>query len=97
MERKNHVRQWYKHLKATSKCITCGVSHPALIEFHHVEPSTKRYNISQMVQNGYEICEIEKELEKCVPVCKNHHALIHWNEPLYTVIDPKQLRIEFPE
>jgi hypothetical protein len=97
VERKNEVRQWYKQLKATSKCITCGVTHPTLIEFHHTDPETKRCNISQMVYNGYAIGKIEDELKKCVPVCKNHHALLHWDEPLYKVIDPKQLRIEFPE
>lgn len=74
--------EWFRLLKENSSCTKCPASHPAIIEFHHTNPKDKHYSISNMVHNGMSITEIEKELKKTIPLCKNCHAMEHWDDYL---------------
>lgn len=59
----------------------CGEDHQACIEFHHLNPAKKRFNISMAVISGrYSKGIILKELEKCIPVCANCHRKIEWEK-----------------
>lgn len=58
-----------------NRCIFCGFSNPVCLDFHHVNPKTKSYEISQMVKDGYTIDEIKLEINKCVVLCSNCHRL----------------------
>ncbi len=80
MERKEHIREWFKQLKENVECTSCGFKHPAAMEFHHRDPKEKRFTISNMVHNGFEITQIQTELDKTIPLCKNCHAIYHWDE-----------------
>ena len=73
------VRQWYKEQKEKDICKRCETKHPAIIEYHHRDPKEKRYSISEMVYNGFDITAIKKEMEKCDPLCSNCHRIIHYN------------------
>lgn len=46
---------------------------PQAIDFHHIEKEAKTFNISIGIQNKYLKEVIEKELEKCIPLCLNCH------------------------
>ena len=72
------VLKWYNETKASACCRECGVRHPAVIEFHHVDPETKEYSISHMVFNGFTMTQVLAEYAKTQPLCKNHHALEHY-------------------
>lgn len=80
MSKNKETIEWYRKVKENSKCIVCGESHPAIIEFHHKDASTKKHSISRMVYNGMDICDIMDEMDKTIPLCKNHHAMIHWEQ-----------------
>ncbi len=58
-------------------CSICGYSKcMAALEFHHVNPSEKLFEISR-AHSGFSLKEILEELKKCILVCANCHAEIH--------------------
>jgi len=66
---------WYKEIKLGLCCENCGYDRiPQAIEFHHLDPSTKVDNVSNMVYNDYSIKTILKEIAKCTPLCVLCHA-----------------------
>lgn len=74
--RKKEIKKWFNEYKSSLKCIKCGESHPATIDFHHTK--TKESGISKLVSYGYSIEKIKKELEKCEILCSNCHRKEHW-------------------
>ena len=59
-------------------CVKCGESRPTVIEFHHIDPSTKLFNISYVASNGAKPKQaIYDEIKKCVCLCANCHAEFH--------------------
>lgn len=92
-QQKKETREFYRQLKENSSCICCGFKHPAVIEFHHVNPSDKKDTISNMVKNGVSIFELSLELAKCVPVCANHHRIIHYNLDRGLPLPGEQLKL----
>lgn len=65
--------------KATLKCAVCGENHPAVLDFHHVNPEDKEYSISTLVSNK-SFTKAMKEVEKCIVLCANHHRIVHYDE-----------------
>lgn len=59
-----------------SKCIKCGYdSYIGALEFHHLDPKEKEFNISKF--KGYKFKSIKEELDKCILLCANCHREIH--------------------
>ena len=77
-ERRAVNTEWFKEYKRSKSCIYCGESHPACIDFHHREPAEKEITPSHMIQQGWSIPRMMKELMKCDPVCANCHRKLHW-------------------
>lgn len=66
---------WYKEIKLGLCCENCGYDRvPQALEFHHIDPSIKVDNVSNMVYNDYSIKTILKEIAKCVALCVLCHA-----------------------
>ena len=63
-----------------NKCQICGYNkcYQAL-EFHHINPKEKEFNIAQMLRQSSILNEniIKEELKKCILVCSNCHREIH--------------------
>jgi hypothetical protein len=79
--RRNSARRnkdWFFEYKNTLSCIDCGFSHGAAIHFHHLRD--KVATIATMVNKGVKREAIMTEIEKCIPLCANCHALRHYNE-----------------
>lgn len=56
-------------------CTDCGAVYPYYVmQFDHLDPSTKLFNIGTYVGQNYSIPEIAAEIEKCELVCANCHA-----------------------
>jgi hypothetical protein len=69
---------WFNEYKKTLSC-TCGENHPACLEFHHIDPSIKEFEISGAVRlYGKE--KIMNEIAKCIVLCSNCHRKRHWDE-----------------
>jgi hypothetical protein len=68
------------------KCEICGYNNClSALEFHHPDPLTKEFNISDRI-TSFEA--IRAELDKCHLLCANHHREVHEGlHPRYLVIE----------
>jgi hypothetical protein len=79
IERKNAINKWFKEIKRQLRCEKCGEDHPACLEFHHLNPSEKKINLSEAVAiKGWSKNKILDEIDKCVVLCANCHRKLHW-------------------
>lgn len=81
--RKKIARIYVDALKESGKCTRCGLEglKPWQMDFDHTEPSLKKAGISEMVNMGYSIEAIDKEVVKCRLVCANcHRDITHKQE-----------------
>jgi len=75
---KTRIRKNQKKLveyKKTIKCKECGIRDHRVIDFHHIRD--KEFAISNMVYRGYSWKRIQKEIDKCIPLCSNCHRIEH--------------------
>jgi len=67
-----------------SKCSICGYMRCVrALEFHHVNPKAKEFNISKNMNNNVIVLEIDK----CILVCSNSHREIHSGLIPQSIID----------
>ena len=62
------------------KCQCCGYDKTQdALDFHHIDPSDKSFSLSKIRLTSYDKNreKIERELDKCILVCRNCHAEIH--------------------
>lgn len=57
-------------------CVKCGEDRPYVIDFHHINPSEKEFEPSQIITASN--AKLQSELKKCVCLCRNCHAEYHW-------------------
>ena len=58
-------------------CIICGYDKcPQAMDFHHLDPSQKDFNLNQR-ELGKAWDTIRSELDKCVLLCANCHREVH--------------------
>lgn len=64
------------------KCISCNYNaYQGALEFHHLDPNEKEFNISTSSHLTFE--KIKAELDKCILLCANCHREIHANKIQY--------------
>lgn len=80
IKQRKETKKWFWDYKKGKICCVCGENHRACIQFHHSEPFKKEDSISKMVNRGCDISSLLKELKKCIVVCANCHAKIHWEK-----------------
>lgn len=57
-------------------CRLCGFDeHPAALQFHHLDPATKQFNLGERGLTR-SINRMREEARKCVLLCANCHALV---------------------
>jgi len=78
---KRRFKEKWVIYKASLSCTKCGFSHPAALDFHHVDPKEKESNIHRLLSNGL-YKRLEEELKKCIVLCANCHRIHHHNEKL---------------
>ena len=101
-EKKAAIYEYVQDIKNQLCCVDCGGRHPAILQFHHLNAEEKMFNIADAVRNGTSLDRIKKEIEKCIVLCANCHAIRHYNmrnkqqnspgiaeelEELYTFLD----------
>lgn len=69
----------FLEFKKTLKCNRCGFSHPAALQFHHTDPSTKEVAVGA-VAGSWSLKRLQKEIDKCEVLCANCHAIEHYKE-----------------
>lgn len=58
-----------------SGCVSCGETEPCALDFHHLDPSEKDYEVSHM--HKLSLKKIQNELDKCIVLCANCHRKVH--------------------
>ena len=78
--RSEAVTRWRHRVKETliaeagGACALCGYErHPAAMHFHHIDPSTKEFSLSQEGVTR-SLARARAEAQKCVLLCANCHA-----------------------
>lgn len=70
-------RQYVEDIKDKSECEDCGEERNACLCFHHENPEEKTASVTRMASGDYGLQTIKEEVEKCVILCHNCHALRH--------------------
>jgi len=65
--------------KLKIKCSQCGEDHPAILDFHHLNPKDKDFELAKAIAGGYSKSRILKEIAKCIVLCSNCHRKLHSN------------------
>lgn len=72
------IRQWAKKIKAINllggKCENCQETSIFVLEFHHIDPSSK---IDWLIGYDCRWSKLESEVKKCRLLCRNCHRQIH--------------------
>jgi hypothetical protein len=80
-ERQKKLKQLCAEYKG-GRCSSCGYNkYIGALEFHHVDPKQKDFNISHARSTAFGD-KIKKELDKCVLLCSNCHKEEHFNMSL---------------
>src|SRR5229473_6317728 len=71
---KREILNWFRRYKSTLRCIDCGISHPAVLQFHHRDRAEKSFTISKVVSRATSVKQIMREMKKCEVLCVNCHS-----------------------
>jgi hypothetical protein len=74
---KQRNQQFINQYKAKKGCKFCQENTPVCLDFHHVDPNIKDWNISVMSRSASSIATIKKEIDKCIVICSNCHRKLH--------------------
>jgi hypothetical protein len=76
-ERREKLRREFQNnlteYLADKRCELCDENDIRVLEFDHIDPTRKRFSISQGVKLGYSWKEIQKEIKRCRILCANCH------------------------
>jgi hypothetical protein len=71
---RNASREFVREYLKTHPCVDCGEGDFIVLQFDHDDPSSKRYDIANMVTNAWKLEAIKREIEKCSVRCANCHT-----------------------
>lgn len=74
------MRQVVRGYLATHPCKDCGYHDPRALHFHHRDPSTKKFEVGKIANNGGPLNVLLIEIEKCDILCANCHSVHHQRE-----------------
>lgn len=67
------IREYVWQYLLNNPCVTCGEADPVVLEFDHLDPSTKLFNISEAAKKVSKIASVQEEIDKCQILCANCH------------------------
>ena len=72
--KRNFLINYFKN-----SCSICGYNkNSAALVFHHIEPKNKKFNITLKNCMTKSIDELQQEASKCILLCANCHAELHY-------------------
>jgi hypothetical protein len=75
-DRKRRLKslEYIQQIKLENGCNKCGYKgHAAALDFNHLDPAQKSFNISSYLNSSREI--LDKEIAKCEVLCANCHRI----------------------
>ena len=76
VERGRHHREWFRQLKLTMSCCVCGEDDPVCLDFHHIDPNEKDFELGGSSSKVGKK-SIINEINKCACLCANCHRKAH--------------------
>jgi len=83
-------RQFIEEYKSTCSCKKCGDVRSYVLDFHHINPDEKEYDLGDA--SKYSIPRLKLELEKCITLCRNCHSEFHYLEKQQDISIEKYLQ-----
>lgn len=71
------VRLYLQDYKSARPC-SCGESRQECLQFHHNDPSTKLFGLSDCRDRSYKL--VIAEIAKCRVICANCHLALHFGD-----------------
>lgn len=71
------LRDYLIKIKAESACIKCGEDTDCCLDFHHRDPATKSFAVSQGPTRKVSLRRFQAEINKCDILCANCHRKLH--------------------
>ena len=74
-------RKWKRNanyvneLKAANGCSWCPERRIACLDYHHLDRSTKKAGICELVRSGTTLTKLKAEIAKCILLCANCHRV----------------------
>lgn len=72
------IRESYYAIKKAAQCADCGNDDFRVLEFDHIDQSTKSFNVSDGLSRGYLLAALLTEIKKCRVLCANCHRIRTW-------------------
>jgi hypothetical protein len=66
------AREYARAHLAENPCVDCGEADPNLLDFDHIDPSTKVLAVAELIRQGRE-ADVRIEVAKCEIRCANCH------------------------
>lgn len=66
------------------ECLKCKENRWWVIDFHHLDPNIKEFNISSKL-NGLKLETLKNEINKCINLCANCHREFHHLEKINNI------------
>lgn len=71
-------QEYYDKIQALkTPCAKCGEARPYVLDFHHINPKEKSFNINRKTSKT-DFSVIENEVKKCICLCRNCHMEYHF-------------------
>lgn len=74
---RRNIREYILHHKLSHPCRMCGESKVRLLTFHHLNPSTKLFDIGKWNCLKVSLTKVKAEIAKCEVLCEKCHIEIH--------------------
>lgn len=81
ISKKIYAKRNYDYIteyKSQHPCMHCDENNPVCLSFHHKDGTNKEANISDMCHRCFSIKRIREEIDKCIVLCHNCHAMETW-------------------
>lgn len=77
----DRLKQEWHDFKASLACAHCGASHPAIFDFHHINPDDPdKQRVNELINKKRFTAAYKEVKEKCLVLCANCHRIHHYNE-----------------
>jgi len=69
---------WFNEFKKGYSCSVCGESATECLDFHHRDPTVKKFVIQRLVTRTSDNNKVLEEIAKCDVFCANCHRKHHF-------------------